>query len=163
MEKHRYLIISLEFSADVGALNLCSWQTVRMKRGRDPDCSFITSQLSANRGPSLSYLAPQWNICLWFLPLSSQLLIIHVIEESINVNNTRPAPPWPLFPATAALSSRNGNQLAGEVRLKTARARPSKLTLFLLPLLYLPSEWSPLSSFSGARGRLPERRCHLLD
>jgi len=41
-------------------------------------------------------------------------------------------------------------------------AGPSKLTLFLFPLLYLPSKWSLLSSFSGARRRLLERQCHLL-
>lgn len=118
-------------------------KTVWMKIGRVPDCSFITSQLSTSRGSSLSYLTSQPSICLSFVPLSSQVLIIYALEKRINVNNRRllhlGLSSWP----QQCIELQKWKQLEGEVRrLKHIGVRSGKLTLLLLAFWFLSSTCS---------------------
>lgn len=113
-----------------------------MKRGRVPDCSFITSQLSTNRGSSLSYLTSQPSICLSFIPLSSQVLIIYVLEKSIDVNNRRllhlGLSSWP----PQCIEPQKWKPLEGEVRrLKHVGGEVRQInivpSLILIPFFYM--------------------------
>lgn len=113
-----------------------------MKRGRVPDCSFITSQLSTNRGSSLSYLTSQPSICLSFIPLSSQVLIIYVLEKSIDVNNRRLLhlglsswPPQCIEPQKWKTTRRRGKE--AETRWGEVRQVNIVPSLILIPIFYM--------------------------
>lgn len=72
------------------AVRPCSWQN-SANEARQGSWLFIYYLTApTNRGPSLSHLtSPLRRICCSSIPLSSQVLIIHVLEKNTNVNYRR--------------------------------------------------------------------------